>query len=126
MGCRVLIVEDEFVLADNLEIMFTQGGHSVCGKASTAADALLLAKIQLPDIVLMDVRLAGTVDGVDAARMILGIHNCGVVYITGNADKATRARMQSAAPAAVVLSKPVLWSEIEAACARVSSCVNNP
>jgi DNA-binding NarL/FixJ family response regulator len=70
MSCRMLIVEDEFLLAGGLEAWVKQAGHEVCGVVSSASAALFLAKTQKPDIVLMDINLSGPVDGIEAARAI--------------------------------------------------------
>jgi DNA-binding NarL/FixJ family response regulator len=126
MSCRMLIVEDEFLLAGGLEAWVKQAGHEVCGVVSSASAALFLAKTQKPDIVLMDINLSGPVDGIEAARAILRIHNCGIVYITAYSDASTRERVRKTTPGAVLLPKPTRWSDLEAACARVSLCISEP
>jgi DNA-binding response OmpR family regulator len=119
MSCRVLIVDDEPLIADNLAAMLTAAGHAVCGKTGSAAEAVRLAGELRPDVVLMDVKLPGSKDGIDAASAIVRAVGCGIVFVTAHADVATRVLIRSFIPAAEVLSKPVARSEVEAACARV-------
>jgi DNA-binding response OmpR family regulator len=121
-----LIVEDEFLVADDLAAWVTQAGHAVCGVVSSASAALFLAKTRKPDIVFMDVRLSGPTDGIEAARAILRVHTCGVVYITAHTDEKMRDRIRTTTPGAVLVPKPPRWSDLEAACARVSLCMTNP
>jgi DNA-binding NarL/FixJ family response regulator len=112
MTARVLIVEDELLLAESLEDMLTDDGHEVCGKARSADAAIYLARTQNPDVVLMDVKLASSRDGIDAAEAIRQEQACRVVFLTAYADASTRDRIRRAVPDAVVLSKPATRSEI--------------
>jgi CheY-like chemotaxis protein len=81
-GARILIVEDEAVVAADLTQQLTQSGYCVDGVANTGEDALRLAFELLPDLVLMDVRLRGTMDGTEAARQIQQRTGTPVVYLT--------------------------------------------
>lgn len=95
---RVLIVEDEFFISMNTEAMLEDLGHIVVGVAITAAEAVRLAEQQRPDVVLMDIRLIGARDGIDAATEInreLGIRS---IFVTANTDPYTRKRAQVANP----------------------------
>jgi CheY-like chemotaxis protein len=65
---RVLIVEDEALIALHLEMLVTDFGHKVCAVASSASEASARAASHYPDVVLMDIRLAKGSSGVDAAR----------------------------------------------------------
>jgi len=102
----VLVVDDEALIADLWCIHMEMIGVEVCGVAATAEAAVALAQEHRPAVVLMDVRLRGASDGVDAARL-LGEHVASkVIFITGSRDPDTIARIQSAEPAAI-LFKPV-------------------
>jgi DNA-binding NarL/FixJ family response regulator len=78
----------------------------VCGVARTAEEALFFAKEKTPDVVLMDVRLNGHLDGIDAAALISKTCDCGIVFVTGLVDRETRSRMQRLTPYAVTVLKP--------------------
>jgi DNA-binding NarL/FixJ family response regulator len=102
----ILIVEDDFLQAEAMDALLSARGHSVCAIASTAEQALYLAKTRQPDVVLMDVRLRGRLDGVDAATLIGEACTCGFVFVTGVVNAQTARRIGSSAPHAVTLMKP--------------------
>lgn len=105
---RVLVVEDELIIAWQLALMVEDMGYEVCGTATDEAEAVRLALEAWPDVVLMDVQLAGDGDGIRAAATIRAALRLPVVFCTAYAaDPSSRARM-AAAGAAGVLSKPVL------------------
>jgi len=99
-------VEDEFIIAEGLRLQLEQMGVSVCGIAATADDAVSLAKEHDPRLVLMDVRLKGERDGVDAALDIHHAVGSKVIFITGSREQATIDRIGLDHPAAT-LFKPV-------------------
>ena len=68
---RILIVEDEPLIALDIEGIVTGAGHEAIGKVATGSDAIGLAEQQRPDVVLMDIGLAGDMNGIDAAKTIL-------------------------------------------------------
>jgi len=111
---RVLIVEDDVLQADNLEALVTLRGHKICGSVRTGEAAVALAKAAAPDVVLMDVALAGSMDGIEAAGHIRSQATCGVIFITAYGDRAKTDSMWQVNPIAV-LTKPVGESEIQAA-----------
>jgi CheY-like chemotaxis protein len=67
---RILIVEDEPVVRLELESIVAEAGHRVVGGAANGAEAIRLAGTHLPDVILMDIVLAGDMDGIEAARII--------------------------------------------------------
>jgi CheY-like chemotaxis protein len=79
---RVLIIEDEMVIALDLESLVTELGHSVVGIATTCADAVDIAHQRRPDLILADIQLADGSSGVDAANQILGDTKIPVIFIT--------------------------------------------
>lgn len=117
----VLVVDDEFIIANSLSLQIEEMGYGVCGTAATARDAIDLAQTHRPDIVLMDVRLKGAEDGVDAAIAIHDTTDAKVIFITGSREPATMARIELD-HAAGVLFKPIygqqLRTAVEAALAR--------
>jgi len=114
VGCRVLIVEDDALQGEALDAILAGSGYEVCGRAKSGPAALALAKAERPDVVLMDVRLAGAWDGVDTAARIRAERACQVLFVTAQTDGGTRARMNALNPAAVLI-KPVSPDEIVAA-----------
>jgi DNA-binding NarL/FixJ family response regulator len=114
VGCRVLIVEDDALQGEALDAILVENGFEVAGRAKSGPAALRLARTQRPDVMLMDVRLAGAWDGVDTAVRIRAEHACRVVFVTAHTDAGTRARMDALSPTAVLI-KPVSPDEIVAA-----------
>lgn len=112
---RVLIVEDEFFVAMDAEDSLTAAGFTVIGIAATADAAVALAEAQSPDIVLMDIRLVGSRDGIDAAAEIRGRFGIPAVFATAHSDPATRRRAEAAAAPLGWLSKPYSRAEVTAA-----------
>lgn len=110
----VLIVDDEFIIADTLGLQVQEMGLEVCGTASTARAAIDLAQTHRPDVILMDVRLKGDEDGVDAALEIHRTVGSKVIFITGSREPATMARIQLDHPAGV-LFKPIYGQQLRLA-----------
>ena len=105
-GCVVAVVDDEFIIAEGLTLQLEDMGLTVCGTAATADDAVALVQAKRPAIVLMDVRLDGEKDGVDAAIAIHETVGSKVIFVTGSRDPATMERIQLDHPAGV-LFKPI-------------------
>jgi two-component system, response regulator PdtaR len=95
---RLLIVEDEYFVALNAQQALENAGFIVTGIASNAAHALKLAEQDNPEIVLMDVRLNGARDGVDAAIILRSAMNLPCIFVTAHTEKPVRARAEPARP----------------------------
>ena len=102
-----LIVEDEPLVALDLEDTMSSLGYYVCGVAGTQDRARALAISEHPDVVLMDVCLEGEREGIEAARWIREVCRTEVVFITAHTDEATLERIHEQVPGALVLPKPV-------------------
>jgi len=102
----VLVVDDEFIIADLWRFHLEEMNIPVCGTAANAQDAISMAEKFLPQLVLMDVRLRGKRDGVDAALEIHEKVGSTVIFLTGSKEPETRARIQLDHPYAI-LYKPV-------------------
>ena len=102
----VAVVDDEFVIAAGLSLQLEDMGLEVCGTAATCEEAVALVQDQRPQVVLMDVRLAGDKDGVDAAIAIHDTVGSKVIFVTGSREPATMDRIRLDHPAGV-LFKPV-------------------
>jgi DNA-binding response OmpR family regulator len=103
---RILIVEDDYLVALQFENALTEAGYDVVDIASTAAEAVQLVPDHGPDLVLMDVRLAGPHDGIYAATEIFDRYGVRSIFISAFSDDETRARAVAASPLAW-LGKPV-------------------
>lgn len=103
---KVLIVEDQFLASEYLRIWTEAYGFEVCGVATTADNAIELAKQMKPSHVLMDVRLDGARDGVDAALEIYPAVPARIIYCTGSSEPSTLDRINADHPFAV-LFKPI-------------------
>jgi CheY-like chemotaxis protein len=103
---RVLIIEDDTLLAMSAELLLSDYVEAVVGIAATADDAVDIARRLKPDIALIDVTLAGRTDGVDAARVIGGELAIPCLFVTARVDPKSRGRMVSVPHYAGVLFKP--------------------
>ncbi len=88
-GIRIVIVEDEGLVARDVENMARNVGYKVCGIANTADEAVEMAGRFRPDLVLMDVVIKGTLDGIAAAEKIWESFRVPVIYVTAYADELT-------------------------------------
>jgi two-component system, cell cycle sensor histidine kinase and response regulator CckA len=111
---QVLIVEDERIVAGDLRSRLRRMGYRVCGIASTGADAIRLADEHNPDLVLMDIRLEGTMDGIQAADTIKKTHRIPIIYLSAYADQSTVERAKVTEPFGYLL-KPFEDSELRTA-----------
>jgi PAS domain S-box-containing protein/putative nucleotidyltransferase with HDIG domain len=89
---RILIVEDESLVARDIENMAVSQGYEVCGIASTGDQSIEMAAESQPDLVLMDVIIKGSLDGISAAEKIWDSYRIPVIYVTAYADEHTLKR----------------------------------
>ncbi len=99
----VLIVEDDAIVAADLARTLEQRGYEVLGIAATGEDAVVLTVHRRPDLVLMDISLEGSMDGITAAEAIRSQYDVPVVYLTAHSDAATLARAKLTGPVGYVL-----------------------
>jgi len=104
---RALIVEDEILIALDLEAEMHALGFDVCGLAPNARQARSIAMSNEPDVVLMDVNLEGGREGIEAARWLREVCETAVVFVTSYNDDDTVERIHQQVPGAPVLAKPV-------------------
>jgi DNA-binding response OmpR family regulator len=107
----VLIVEDEFLIAELIQSILETEGFDVVGVAARAASALAIAEDVRPCLALVDIRLAGGDDGVDLVRRMQANAGTPVVFLTGSGDPATRARAEAVSPRGF-LRKPFRSDEL--------------
>jgi PAS domain S-box-containing protein len=111
---RILIVEDEAIVAADLETTLQKLGFTVVATAATGEKAVENAETTKPDLVLMDIRLKGEMDGIDAAEQITAQFNIPVIYLTAYADETTLERAKTTMPFGYIL-KPFQENDIRAA-----------
>jgi diguanylate cyclase (GGDEF)-like protein len=111
---RILIVEDEAITAMDLAAELRHLGYEVCGTEDTAEGAVAAAEREKPRLVLMDIRLGGNGDGIDAARQISGRHDAAVVFLTAHSDEETLARALAVSPYGYIV-KPFRARELKVA-----------
>lgn len=95
---RVLVVEDESIVALDIQHRLYAMGYAVSGVAFTGPEALELAANDCPDIVLMDIRLKGPLSGIETAEQLAAAYDVPVVYLTAYADAATMQRARISQP----------------------------
>ena len=110
-SARILVVEDDRVVARDIQHQLTRIGHTVVGVTQSGEDAVRLALESHPDLVLMDIRLEGALDGVDAAQQIRDRCQVPVVYLTAYADDETLKRARVTEPFGYLL-KPFEDSQL--------------
>lgn len=110
---HVLVVDDDFIIVMGLTQQIQDMGLTVCGSASTADKGVEMARLHRPMLVLMDMRLDGPKDGVDAALAIHEAVGSKVIFITGSQDPRTVVRIHRDHPFAV-LFKPVSELQLRA------------
>ncbi len=115
---RILIVEDELLIAEDLKGKLRRLGHTVVGQAMTGEVAVQKVREVQPEVVLMDVRLQGEMNSLEAAQRIHEAHSVPVVFVTAHGG--TVARMTEIQPPPLVIAKPFtsdqIKSVIEEAC----------
>jgi DNA-binding NarL/FixJ family response regulator len=104
---RVLIVEDDFIIAMHLAQLVVDLGHEVCATVASASDGLAQAATLNPGVVLMDLRLAKGSSGLDAARKPHARHALRCIFVSGNVDEPTRTALMPYEPIDFIC-KPVL------------------
>ncbi|UKO98206.1 hybrid sensor histidine kinase/response regulator [Nostoc sp. UHCC 0870] len=118
---RILIVEDEQLVADDLRETLEYLGYIVCDLVASGEEAIFKAEQLQPDLVLMDIRLEGEIDGIEASFEIQSRFHLPVVYLTANADRVTLERAKASHPFGYIL-KPfderILGTTIEIAISR--------
>jgi two-component system, response regulator PdtaR len=102
---RILVVEDDFLVATEIEIALSNAGFDVTGVATAAEEAVALAESQQPALAVIDVRLAGESDGIQAAIEIFRKLGIRCIFATAHSDRDSRERAKPAMPLAW-LEKP--------------------
>jgi len=113
-GARILIVEDDYFVASSLEHRLKEAGYDVIGIAVSAADAERIVKDTRPALAIMDIRLAGKSDGIEAAINLSSNYGVPCIFATAHGDAETRLRAAKANPRGWV-NKPYSMDAVIAA-----------
>lgn len=113
MPAKLLIVEDEPIVALDLQQELEEFGCDVTGLAESADAALISIEEARPDLALMDIRIEGSMDGIQTARLIRNAYQVPIVFLTSYADNATLARAARELPYGY-LTKPFKSRELQA------------
>lgn len=103
---KIMIVEDEAILAADLAERLKKSGHKVTGTVSTGTRALHMIAESPPDLVLMDIKIQGEMDGIDTAEEILSKYQIPIIYLTAYSSKSLLKRARQTEPFAYLV-KPV-------------------
>ena len=114
MAERVLLIEDDFLVATQIEVALIDAGFEIAGVGSSADEAIELASSRQPALCVMDIRLGGGRDGIEAAIEIFKAHGIRCIFATAHADPEARVRAEKAAPLGW-LQKPFSMASLVAA-----------
>ncbi len=112
--CSILIVEDEPIVAKDLQQTLCEMHYDAFAIASSAEEAIRRASEKCPDLVLMDIRIKGERDGIETAQILHDQFGVSVIYLTAHADEATIQRATRTAPYGYLL-KPIKSAELRGA-----------
>jgi CheY-like chemotaxis protein len=112
-GTRVLVVEDEAVVAMHLRQELTKLGYTMAGIATTGEQALKMIHEVFPDLILMDIHIQGELDGIETARRIPRYLHIPVIYLSAYSEDITLKRAGDTHPYGYLI-KPFLDRELHA------------
>ena len=122
---KILIVEDEIIIAIDLKIRLENLGYYVPGIAVNGKDAIKKTEEKDPDLILMDILLNGETDGIDVAQQIRNQYNIPIIYLTGSQNDSIMKRAEITEPYGYI-NKPFDNTEIENAIQLAVSKTNTP
>lgn len=109
---RILIVEDDMIIAANISLQLSKLGYEVTGIETKGEEAIHHALESKPDIILMDIQLKGDINGIDAAHVINQNLDIPLIFLTANEDDATFQKAKETQPFAFI-SKPFTKRNLE-------------
>jgi two-component system, response regulator PdtaR len=107
----LLIVEDEALVASYIQEVLEESGFRIAGIASSGAEAISLASDTSVDLALVDIKLAGPMDGIEVARLLRDRHNVPSIFLSGMHDPETMERAKAVQPLGF-LPKPFRPSQV--------------
>jgi len=117
---RILITEDEWLIAEDLKNILQSLEHEIVGIASSGEEAIRIVNEMHPDLIFMDIQLDGNIDGLEAAKIIRGKDDTPIIFCTSNTENDSLVKMMKTKPNGLV-RKPFSSYDIEIA---ISNYVN--
>lgn len=114
MSKKILIVEDDMIISLVTKRYLESLGHKIVQSVRSGESAIKAVKTHHPDVILMDVRLDGTMNGIEAMEEIRKFSNAAVIYTTGNSEPVMKARAEQTSMIAFCV-KPVSLDDIKSA-----------
>jgi CheY-like chemotaxis protein len=121
---KILIVEDEIIIAIDLKIRLENLGYYVPGIAVNGKDAIKKTEEKNPDLILMDILLNGETDGIEVAQQIRNQYNIPIIYLTGSQNNSLLEKAKITEPYGYI-NKPFDNTEIDSAIQLAVSKTNN-
>ena len=110
-SAQIILVEDETIIAYELRVRLSMLGHRVLGVFRKGEDACEAARATMPDLMLIDIILAGKIDGIETAKRVRALGPTRIIFLTANTDESTRQRALTVAPEGFLL-KPFTEDEL--------------
>ncbi len=110
---KILIVEDEAIVVEHIEVTLKSFGYEIAGRTNTGEEAIQIAQKNSPDLILMDIRLRGELDGIEAAKQITTLSDIPVVFLTAFADDQLVERARTVLPYGYIV-KPIQKGTLKA------------
>lgn len=121
---RILVIEDDLLIASEIEETLAGAGFDIVGVATTGEEALQLAETRAPDFAVIDIRLAGDRDGIDTALELFRLHGIRCIFASAHSDHEARRRVEEAAPFGW-LQKPYSMASLTAMARTAASQLRN-
>lgn len=118
---KILVVEDENIIAMDIHYTLKSLGYNVCGVVASGEESVKKAFTINPDLILMDIKLRGDMDGLCAANQIQSQLNIPVIYLTAYGDETTLNQLDRTKPYACI-NKPFEERELQS---KIESILNN-
>jgi AmiR/NasT family two-component response regulator len=109
-AARLLIVEDERITAEDLRDILTELGYVVVSIVSTGSSAIATVEREAPDLVLMDIRIQGDLDGTQTAGILRERFDTPIVFLTAHSDEGTLSWAKVAEPLGYVVKRSRNWN----------------
>lgn len=111
---RLLIVEDEWIISEEIKEILQKHGYVIIGQAEDAISALEILQDAEVDVVLMDIRIKGSMDGIELAHEIISKYQCAIIFLTAFDDEHFLSRAKKVKPATYIV-KPFEERNLKAA-----------
>ncbi|HZW38656.1 MAG TPA: ATP-binding protein [Ignavibacteriaceae bacterium] len=108
---KILIVEDELIVANDVALTLKKNGYEVVGISPSGESAIQKAKDHQPDVILVDIKLKGKMNGIEAVEKIKTFLDVPIIYLTANSDKETFENAKITSPLAFLI-KPINFNEL--------------